>query len=246
MNRWWLIVAVVLFFSCAEENKETLYVGVAANVQFPMQEIIQAFEKKKPNINVEMITGSSGKLTSQIENGSPIDVFLSADLKYGNYLANKGLTVEKPTIYAYGQLILWSKKEGINAIQCLKDSLIHQIAIANQKNAPYGIAAMEVLQKLDAYQEIKEKLVYGESISQVNQYISLESVDLAITSKSVVNKLRSKGTWLPIPDSLYQPIKQGVVITKNKNALRSKAFTQFLLAKESQTIFTKYGYIAVE
>src|SRR4051812_23449042 len=82
-------------------------VAVASSVQYPFEEIQAAFAKEAPELTIKPIYGSSGKFVTQIENGAPFDVFLSADLEYPQRLEKEGLTEKEPRIYAYGKLILW-------------------------------------------------------------------------------------------------------------------------------------------
>ncbi len=184
-------------------------VTVATNFRFAMGELRQEF-KKETGIDVTSVASSSGKMTSQIKPGVPFDVFLSANMKYPETLYREGHTTTKPKVYAYGSLVLWTLKDldlskGINV---LSGNKVQKIAIANPKNAPYGIAAINALNYYKIYKKIKPKLVYGESISQTNLYVASETADAGLTAKSVVlsPKMKGKGKWIEIDKSAYKPI----------------------------------------
>ena len=233
------------FYACTQ----ILRVAVAANAQFVMNDIKKAFEQKG-TARIELIVSSSGKLTAQISHGAPYDLFLSADMKYPEQLYNRGYTLEAPSVYAYGSLVLWTLKKKYldNGLNSVTNPEIKTIAIGNPSTAPYGMAAVQVLKNAGIYEKVKSKIVYGESVSQVNQYLISGAADLVFTAKSVVMTpgLKQKGQWTEPPESLYDPIKQGMVILKNaaKNNLKAaREFFDFLSGPEAKAIFTSYGYI---
>ncbi len=244
-----LSVLLSTLISSNTPEQTTVTVAVAANFRFAMEELSQEF-KKETGIDIKTVISSSGKLTAQIKNGAPFDVFLSANMKYPETLYREGHTTTKPKVYAYGSLVLWTLKDldlskGINA---LSDKKVQKIAIANPKNAPYGIAAINALNYYKIYKKIKPKLVYGESISQTNLYVASETADACLTAKSVVlsPKMKGKGKWIEIDKSAYKPIAQGIVITnhgvKNKDSASQK-FYNFLFSHKAREILEKYGYI---
>ncbi|WP_342646149.1 molybdate ABC transporter substrate-binding protein [Mucilaginibacter sp. CSA2-8R] len=227
---------------------QTLRVAVAANAQFVSEKLAKAF-KQKTGIEAQLIVSSSGKLTTQIEQGAPFDVFLSADMKYPQELYQKKLTTAAPKIYAYGTLVIWSKANGLsgNNLSGLSNVAIKKIAIANPKLAPYGTAAEEAMQKTHTFATLKPKLVYGESIAQVNQYLIAGAVDAAFTAKSVVLDSAQKGVgrWTEVDSKLYHPIAQGVVVLKasqGQNLAAANQFCKFMFSVQAKQIFKAYGY----
>lgn len=226
-----------------------LTVAVAANAQFAMEAIAIAFEEET-NKNIEIVIGSSGKLTAQIKQGAPYDVLVAANMKYPNYLYQQGLAKELPAIYALGELVLWTFDTDLIILQDLS-VLTHQnvqkIALANPKNAPYGQQAINALNFYNLKEKLQSKLVFGESIAQTNQYISTRNCEIGFTAKSVVlaPKLKNKGSWGSVPKEAYQPIEQGVIITKygsKEHAEVAQQFYDFLFSTTAQRIFQDYGY----
>ncbi len=229
-------------------NGQELTIAVAANVQFTMEEIQKKFSQKT-GIPINIVIGSSGKLTAQIINGAPFDVFLSADMKYPETLfANKKAAI-KPVIYVYGSLVLWTQKDLAltDLVSALNDEKVQKIAIANPKTAPYGRESLRVLHLHKVYDAIKDKLVYAGSIAQVNLYVDSKVVDIGFTAKSAVlsKKLLGKGTWLEIDPADYNPIEQGVVVLKHglqNYPEESRLFYDFLFSESAKNIFKKNGY----
>lgn len=248
MPRFLIIFIAIVFIGCQEElKKDTLYVAVAANAQFAVAEIIREFEETA-GFHVEMIVGSSGKLTAQIEQGAPYHVLLSANMKYPEYLFSGGLAASEPEIYAKGRLVLWSiENEKPLEPDSLTSKQFRTVAIANPLNAPYGEAAVNVLQKAGIYDSVKDKLVYGESISQTTQFIYTGSADAGFTALSVLKspQFAGQGSFREVPDILYPPIEQGMVILKagnNRKQKDARAFRDFVFSEKSRRILEKWGY----
>lgn len=229
-------------------NAQKLRIAVAANAQFVAQKLTGDF-KKQTGVDADLIVSSSGKLTAQIEQGAPFDIFLSADMKYPQQLADKNLTLDQPRIYAYGQLVLWTLNKSIRLSQ-LKDLLqpgINKIAVANPSLAPYGEATIEALNQQQLTDKLKAKIVYGESIAQVNQYLLTGVADVAFTAKSIVldPQQQDKGKWIEVNDKLYKAIAQGVVILKSssgKNLEDAQKFYTYLFGPKARKILKAYGY----
>jgi len=241
-----LFTTLFISFSCKQHKEPKLTIATAANMQFAMEEISAAFAKES-GIKCEIIISSSGKLTAQIKEGAPYDIFISADMKYPLELYNTGFTTSKPAVYAYGKLVLWSMIDSIKpSINLLLQKNIKHIASANPKTAPYGIATEDVLNHYKIFDGIKNKLVYGESVAQTNQFITTKATEIGFTAKSVVLSpiVKGKGNWVAIDESTYTSIKQGIVIIKNSpsSSEKKEIFYNFLFSKKGSAILNKFGY----
>ncbi len=248
MRRIFLVLFLSLMLPCSAFAKE-ISVAVAANVQYALQELKAEFEKNA-DIKLKTIIGSSGKLTTQIENGAPFDVFISADIEYPEALHKEGLAYQPPKIYAYGTLVVWTLKDLdlSKGLEVAADPSVKKVAIANPKTAPYGRQAVNAMKHYKLYKEVEPKLVYGESIAQVNQFVTTQAVDVGFTAKSVVLApgLTEKGKWIEVAPDSYDPIAQGIIILKyaEKNNLKeAQTFYDFLFSPKAREIFKKYGYV---
>ena len=228
---------------------EDLTVAVAANVQYTFEELKSEFQKET-GINIKQIIGSSGKFTTQIENGAPFDVFLSADMDYPKTLEKEGLTYNSPRIYGYGTLVLWTMNDIdlSKGIEVVADPVVRKIAIASPNTAPYGCQAVNALKHYNLYGQAQKKLVYGESIAQTNQFITSKAADLGFTAKSIVlaPNMKDQGKWIEVDKDSYDPIAQGVVILKHaqKDHLEeAQKFFDFFFSEKAEEIFKKYGYV---
>jgi molybdate transport system substrate-binding protein len=241
----------IVLLSCllisASSFAQNLKVAAAANLQTVIK-VLGADFTKKTGVSVDAIVGSSGNLTTQITNGAPYDVFLSADMEFPQKLFAAGFALKKPVVYASGSLVICSTRdmEFDNWERMLLTPAIQKIAIANPAIAPYGKAAMEALNLKGIAPEIKSKIVQGESIAQVNTYITTGTVDVGFTTQALIKDAEGKVTlyWKAIDPKDYSPILQGIVILKHGegNAAAEK-FYQYILSADAKKIFKEYGYI---
>ena len=247
-----LLTSLLAFTLISTANaQQTIRVAVAANLALPMQPIKQAFEKQHPGVKIEIISASSGKLTAQIKNKAPFHIFISANMFYPENLHQDGITKNTPQVITYGRLVFWSKstvnENNINVF--LNESDTKTIAIAQPELAPYGANAKNWLMQHNNWKNVQSKIVYGESIGKVNQYIFSGSVNAAFTAASAMysKQLKDKGHWQVIKD--WQGIPHGGMVLNyglEHEAKASSDFFKFLFSQEAQKVFEKFGYDATE
>jgi molybdate transport system substrate-binding protein len=231
----------------------SVHVAVAANVSYAIKALVAEFHNKHPDIKVEVSTASSGKLTAQIKNYAPYEIFLSANMFYPNELYKSGYAITQPKVYAKGSLALLSvdPRDLKQGVYVLKSKDIHRIAIANPKTAPYGIAAKEALENAKLYKVLYPKFIFGDSIATTLIY-TMKAADIGIIAKSALfspqMKHFKKGiNFVDVDKKLYNPIKQGIVMLKTaQNNAHAALFYDFLLSDDAKKIFREYGYIVDE
>lgn len=241
-----ILVTAMCLFMALSSFAQTLRIAVAANLQGVIKVLAKDF-KQKTNIEIEPIVGSSGNLSAQIKNGAPFDLFLSADMNFPEKLFKEGLSLKAPAVYAHGRLIICSTQNiGFeNWERVLLSERVKKIAIANPAIAPYGKAAEESLKLRGILDDIKSKIVNGESIAQVNTYITTGVVDVGFTTRALLKDAEGKITlyWKEIDPKSYAPIKQGMIIIKqtkeNAGALK---FYEYMLSPDAKVILKEYGY----
>ena len=241
------LLLIVLLSPHIFADAQTLRVAAAANLQSVIKVLQQDFNKKT-GIVIEPVIGSSGNLATQIRNGAPFDVFLSADMGFPEALFKEGFSLKRPVVYAKGSLIICSSQDiGFeNWPRVLLTTRIKKIAIANPAIAPYGKAAEEALKNKGIRTEIRSKIVTGESISQVNTYIATGVVEAGFTTQSFVKDQagKSKLYWKAIDPALYAPIEQGVVILKHAETNKdAEKFYDYLVSPSAKSILKNYGYL---
>jgi molybdate transport system substrate-binding protein len=249
-NRTFFSVALgsfLAFAACRPSEPVRLRVATSANMQFAMQEIVRAFTDST-GIGVEMVVGSSGKLTAQIREGAPFHVFVSADMDYPAALAAAGRTLGPPAVYTTGRLVCWTsgpEKKLPFGLADLAGNAYRHIAIANPKTAPYGRAAVAALQHAGVYEQVRTKLVYGESIAQVNQFVRSGAADIGITALSVVvfGETAGEGQWALVDTTAYPAIEQGVVLLDSPAAIlpAARRFRAFLFSDTVRAHLNRTG-----
>lgn len=245
---WFLALAACAAFAPEVRADKPLTVAVAASVQYAMEEIASSFTRET-GIPVRVSTGSSGKLTAQIKAGAPYDLFISADTAYPQALFAEGFASGPPTVYAYGALAVWSAS-GVDVsggLSSLRSEKIKRIAVANPETAPFGVSAVAALRKAGIFEQVKNRLVFGESIAQVNQFVHAQAADAGITAKSslLAAEIAEKGRWTEVDPALYPPIAQGIVILKfgaQNNPQTAKKLYTFICSAKGKAILKKHGY----
>ena len=241
------LCSILFLTACSTSTSSPkLTIAAAANMQFAIKALTKSFTQQT-GIKCDIVISSSGKLTAQIKEGAPYDIFLSADQKYPNDLYQNGFSFLPPAIYAYGKLMIWTTQDDINpSLDLLIKDKIEHIAIANPKTAPYGRAALEVIRHFELENEIKDKLVFGESIAQVNQFITTQSAELGFTATSLITtpEWKSKGQYFLPPEESYQPIAQAAILLNNRTVFLadSQEFFNFLFSDKAKDILENYGY----
>jgi len=243
-----IILSVLLLVGQSSWAAATL-VAVAANFSKPMSEIAAEFEKATGH-TAKLSFGSTGKFVSQIENGGPFEVLLSADEKAPQRLVDSGLAVaDSQFIYALGRLVLWSAKPGFVDDQgkVLTKGGFKHLAVADPKLAPYGVAAVEALKKMGLFEKLQPLFVQGENIAQTFQFVSTTNAELGFIALAQVidtqsGKIGSGSGWI-IPGDYYAPIRQGaVLLKKGAENPAAPALLDFLKSAPALAIIEKYGY----
>ena len=228
---------------------QTVRVAAAADLEPVLPPIFAEFQRTT-SIQAVATFQSSAALTSQIENGAPFDLFLSANMEYPQRLIAGGLgegEAGKPILYARGTLVLWTRKDShlpAPSLELLRDPALRRLAIANPQRAPYGKAAVAVLQKLGLYDTLKAKLVTAENIGQAAQFVQSGNADAGLISMTaaLTPTLAAAGRYFVLPADLYPPIEQGaVVITKSAQRAAAKKLLDFLLSAPVQEELRKRG-----
>jgi molybdate transport system substrate-binding protein len=222
-------------------------VAVAANFAEPMKALAALLEKTTGH-TLKISTGASGAIYTQIRNGAPFDAFLSADNERPERLEQDGLAQPGTRFtYATGRLVLWSAKAGRVDDQgaVLRAADLGKVALANPRTAPYGAAALQVIQQLGLSAAITPRLVQGESIGQTFAFVTTGNADVGFVALSQVlegGRLKAGSMWL-IPQTLYEPIRQDAVLLKRGAGNEAaRALLQLLKSADGQALIRAAGY----
>ncbi|ATC33308.1 molybdate ABC transporter substrate-binding protein [Caulobacter vibrioides] len=238
-----VLAAGVLAVAGAAMAAETK-VAVAANFTEPAKAIAARF-KARTGHDAVLSFGSSGQFYTQIANGAPYEVFLSADVERPQKAEATGLTVPGSRFtYATGRLVLFSKTPGLvdSRGAVLASGRFDKLAIADPKAAPYGQAAIETLNRLRLYDALKPRIVTGASITQAYQFVQTGAAELGFVALSQVVGDKGGSRWI-VPAANHAPIEQQAVLLKTgASSDAAKAFLTFLKSAEAKAIIRRYGY----
>ncbi len=247
MNYFHTTIAIVTLFGSTLVSATEIRVAVAANFAQTLKEIATVFEKDTGH-KVALTQGSTGKLYAQISQGAPFDVLLSADDETPEKLVREGKAVAGTQFtYAVGRLALWSPKSDLvdDGGQVLKTDKFRFIAIANSRVAPYGRAAVQVMQKLGVLNVIEPRVVQGESITQTFQFVSTGNAQLGFVALSQIlenGKIKSGSAWI-VPENMHEALKQDAVLLNSaKDNAAATALLSFLKSEKAKKIIAAHGY----
>ena len=233
---------------------EKFTVAAASDLRFALDEVISVYQKQNSQQQlaqpIEVIYGSSGKISTQILNGAPYDIFFSADISYPQKLKAQGFAQSEPAVYAIGRIVLWSAQHDASnlTLKDLTTDKFRRIAIAQPSHAPYGLRAQEALQAEDVWKTIEHKLVFAENIAQAAQMAESGAVDIAVIALSLAKfpGMATQGYYL-IDDSLHKPLTQAYIITPYGSGKKSvKQFADFMQSDTAYQIMQKYGFVKPE
>jgi molybdate transport system substrate-binding protein len=244
------LLALLLLSTGGLAAAQQIIVAAAADMSAALPQLAAAYTKETGQ-PVKLSFGSSGNLTNQIRNGGPFDVFFSADEEYPRQLIAEGLA-SKDTLYRYavGRLVLWVpsdspldlSKMGIKAVL---DPSVKKIAIANPATAPYGRAAEAALRHFAIYDQVSNRLVLGENVSQAAQFVESGNAQagLIALSHTLAPALKDKGRYWTVPLDAYPTLNQAVVVlSRSKHQDAARKFLEFLRGAEASSLLRSYGF----
>lgn len=245
-----LALALTATGSSGSRAEEPPLVAAASDLQFALAEAAAAFEKET-GLAVRLAFGSSGNFVRQIHQGAPFQLFLSADEDYVLQLAEAGLTRDEGVLYALGRIVIIAPPgsavvpdAGLDGLRAaLAQGRVTKFAIANPEHAPYGRRAEEALRHAGLWDEIKDRLVLGENVSQAAQFALSGSTAGGIVAYSLAlsPKIAGKARFALIPQDRHAPLSQRMVLLKDAGdtALR---FYSYLQQPSARAILKRYGF----
>lgn len=248
------LALLIIFLLALPASAADLRVAAASDLNFAIKEIITQYEHDTGN-HVLLTLGSSGTFFTQISEGAPFDVYLSADRKYPEDLLSRKLAEPGSMfVYGLGRIVVWVPKDSpIDVkklgLQSLFQPSVRKISIANPDHAPYGSAAVAALQRAGLYDRVKDRFVMGENISQAAEFVHSGAAQVGIIALSLAlsDSMRAGNYW-EIPVGSYPVMEQAGIIlhhardTSNLNA--AQAFMRALQSPQSRSILDRYGFTA--
>lgn len=245
-----IILGILSGFPIKAFAEEAPIVAAASDLQFALEDIAQKFTSET-GLKIKLSFGSSGNFFRQLSQGAPYELFMSADEQYVFALKEQGLTLDNGALYALGRLVLFAPKTSPVKLDAelkglkntLKNGQLKRFAIANPEHAPYGKAARETLIAAGLWDDLKNRLVLGENVSQAAQFAVSGSVQGGIFAYSLAlsPKIKSRGDFVLLPERLHKPLRQRMVLLKTAGST-AKAFYHYLQQTGAESVLKQYGF----
>lgn len=243
-----LFMLVLLLLLSSPLVAAEIRVAVASNFLIPIKTIAREYEQETGD-KLIISAGSTGKLYAQIMHGAPFDVFLAANEREPERLEKEGYALSGSRFtYARGRLALWDPKglyrqASLEAV--LKSGDYQRLSVANPLTAPYGAAAIDVLQTLKLDQLVQARLLRGENVSQAYQYVASGAADLgfvALSQLKASSNVQPNSFWI-VDEVMHAPIlQQAVLLNRARENSRAQAFLEYLKNPQGQARIERFGY----
>ncbi len=243
--------------SCqTHDADDRLTIAAAADLRFAMDELIADFQHRRGGehaAEIRVIYGSSGNFYAQLTQRAPFDLYLSADIAYPKKLVDAGLAMDDDHFeYAIGRLVIWTSRDSPVDVEGLRwEALqapgVRRIAVANPDHAPYGEAAVAALRQADRYDEVADRLVFGENIAQAAQFVDTGAAEIGIIALSIAiaPEMADRGLHWEIPLETFPPLRQGGLIPRwSSQPELAGEFRDYLVGPHGQEILSRYGFLS--
>ncbi|AHE97424.1 molybdate ABC transporter substrate-binding protein [Thioalkalivibrio paradoxus] len=249
VSHWFAAVLLAVFLPFAQPAyAERFTIAAAADLRYALDDIAEIYRERHPEQRFNVIYGSSGKMTTQIINGAPFDVFFSADIAFPERLKEAGLTTTEPEVYAIGRIVIWSNT--LDASELRLEDLpaaprIRRIAIAQPAHAPYGLRAQEAMESAGVWEAVQPRLVFGENIAHTAQMVESGAANVGIIALSLARfPALAEHPHHLIDDALHEPLTQAYIVTRRaENNRAAKTFADFMATDEAHGIMERYGFV---
>jgi len=241
-----VLVFATALTDCRARHSESLQVAAAADLSSSFEEAGKLYEARTGEA-VVFSFGATGLLERQVAEGAPFDVFAAADVSSVDEAIRSGACLaDSKAIYATGRIALFAPQQAARRptnLADLLDSQIVRIAIANPLHAPYGRAAKQAMERSGVWALVQAKVVYGENVRQALQFAQAGNADVAIVALSLARTTAEP--MIPIPDYLYDPITQALVVCRGGKAgvAAARGFVRFVESNEGRAILRKDGFL---
>jgi molybdate transport system substrate-binding protein len=229
-----------------QEPQQELTVSAAISLKDALDKVAQLYRAERPNTVTHFNLGASGTLQRQIEQGAPVDIFISASEDQMNSLESEGLLLagtRKDLVKNAVVLIVPKGKTGIASFQDLARPEVKVIAIGEPQTVPAGKYAQEVLTHYHLYESLKPKLVLGNDVRQVLTYVITGNADAGIVYATDVMTTQKVTIAATAPEDSHSPVVYPVAVLKSsKEADEAKRFLDFLNGEKAKDVFEQYGF----
>jgi len=222
-----------------------MLVAAAISLKAPLEDAARQFGAVSPGETIAFTFGSSGQLAAQIENGAPVDLFVSASpVELERLAIGERIERETRTTLAGNRLVIVvTKGDELPAdLAGLASPRFRRIAVGNPRTVPAGRYARQSLVATGIADQVDARLVYAENALQIAALVERGEADAAIV---FATDAAAFGPVREVPDALHAPIRcEAAVVADALSGERAAAFLKFLASSAGREIFVKHGFIA--
>lgn len=231
-----------------EVPEVNLTIAAAASLVDALNELELMYDEEKPNINLTFNLAASGVLQKQIEEGAPVDFFISAGKAQMDALVEKELVDAGSLKNLLGnELVLVVQADSeISSFDDLTTEAVEKISIGTPETVPAGKYAQETLTALNIWDEIQPKIVMGNDVRQVMTFVETQNVEAGLVYRSDAAQGKGIKIATAAPAASSKPIVYPMaIVSGTKYAKEAADFAEFLLSDEAMQVLVKYGFIDI-
>jgi molybdate transport system substrate-binding protein len=243
-----LLLATAPLAVAQDSVKDSVTVFAAASMKNALDDANAAFTRAT-GVKVTASYAASPALAKQIEQGAPADIFISADLKWMEYLTEHKLIKPDTRVNLLGnRLVLIAPLDSkLNKVEIAKGFDITKlagdgrIAVADVKAVPAGLYAKAALESLGAWPAAEPKLAMAENVRATLAFVARGETPIGIvyeTDAKVEPKVKIVGVF---PESSHLPVIYPVAATATAGPGAAR-YLNFLQTNAAKSIFEKYGF----
>lgn len=251
-----VLTAVGLLAACHDDNGDEennddssnndiegeMTISSAASTRDALEDVVDLFNEEYPEVSIDMNFGGSGALKIQIEQGAPVDIFLSANVNHFDDLDEGGF-IEERTMYLGNNLVLIEQTdaETLSIIEELVE--VDLIALGTPESVPAGEYAKTALEYYEVWDEVEGNIVYAEDVRQVLQYVEIGEVEAGIVYRT--DALTSDEVIIvdTFTDDSHDAIEYPLgLLTEGVDDEAAQAFYEFLQTDAALEVFEEYGF----
>ncbi|MEL6494554.1 MAG: molybdate ABC transporter substrate-binding protein [Cyanobacteria bacterium J06623_7] len=233
-----------------QSKSAELVISAAASMQQVLEEIRLLYNQQYPHTKIVFNFGSSGALQYQIEQGAPVDIFISAAPQQMNRLAQKKLLIASTRRnIARNQMVLVVPRTSqpdlpLAGFTDLTNLAVDKIALGEPNSVPAGQYAREILIGLNIIDAVTAKAIYGKDVRQVFSYVATGNIDAGIVYRTDALDAKEVEIIATAPETVSSPVVYpAAVVRDSQNIPAAQQMLQFLLSEEAQAIFQRHGFL---
>ncbi|MBD2058641.1 molybdate ABC transporter substrate-binding protein [Oculatella sp. FACHB-28] len=233
--------------AAVDAQSARLLIAAAASLQNAIEEIDPLFESANPGIIVSYNFAASGPLQQQIEQGAPVDLFISAAVRQMNALQEGNLIVSNTRRNLLtNSLVLVAPRNstlGLTGFRQLANSDVERISMGEPRSVPAGQYAEELFRNLGIWDQLQPKLVFGNSVRNVLGTVESGNADAGVVYATDARISAQVTQVATAPSDLHTPIVYPMaVVAASRNQQAARTYARFLRSRQAQAVFRRYGF----